>query len=143
MADEIVLDASVAIRILLEDQPGHVEARDAYGAALERGQKVLAPALYQYEVGNVLARTQGKAERRGAMLDAAHAIVDVEHLAPDAFHRALAVATEGKLTFYDAAYLALAEQRDALLWTEDKEILKRFPARAASTQELRRRLAKA
>jgi predicted nucleic acid-binding protein len=142
MADEIVLDASVGIRILLEDQPGHADAREAFAAALERGHRIVAPALYQYEVGNVLSRAHGKAERRAAMLDAAHAIVDVAHPAPQAFHRALAIAAEGKLTFYDAAYLALAEGRDAILWTEDKDILKRFPARTANTQELRRRLAK-
>ncbi|HEX2022069.1 MAG TPA: type II toxin-antitoxin system VapC family toxin [Candidatus Thermoplasmatota archaeon] len=142
MGDDLVLDAGVGIRILLEDQPGHAQARDAFGAALKRGRRVLAPQLYLFEVGNVLARAQGKAERRAAALDAAHALVDVADLQPASFHRALSVAADGKLTFYDAAYLALAEQQGGVLWTEDREILKRFPARTADTQELLNRLAK-
>lgn len=140
MTEALVLDANIGIALVLDDEAGHVETGAVLEAALGREYATLAPPLYLFEVGNVLARSRGKPERRAERLDAAHALVDVVEVRPPAFHRALAIATDGKLSFYDAAYLALAEQHDATLWTEDKELLKRFPGRTADTKELRRRI---
>ena len=61
-------------------------------------------------------------------------------LSPCGLQRALDVASDRKHSVYDAACLALAEETDGLLWTEDRELLKRFPARTTDTRELQRRL---
>lgn len=140
MSETLVLDASVGLRIVLPTQAGHADALAAMEKALQNSWGVVAPELYLYETGNVVARAQGKVADRLRVLQDAHALADVTRLSDAALARAMDVAADGKLSFYDAAYLALAEDVGGLLWTEDREILKRFPGRTADTKELLRRL---
>lgn len=139
MPDALVIDAGAALRVVLASQAGHAEALEAYTRAVRAGWAPIAPDVYLYETGNALARSRTTAGRAERLLDA-YELVEVVRPTIASLARALAVAEDGKLTFYDAAYLALAEERDALLWTEDRELLKRFSARTASTAELTRRL---
>lgn len=139
MTERLVLDASVGIRIVVQEEAGHEEAMRCYDAAARLGWDITTSDLFPYEVGNVLARGKGTAGRAPRLLDALQ-LAEVRRPSPNAFVRALAIAGEGKLSLYDAAYLALAEEADGLLWTEDRELLKRFPARTTDTKELQRRL---
>lgn len=139
MSERLVLDASVGIRIVVQEEPGHEEASACYDAAANQGWDVVTTDLFPYEVGNVLSRGKGQAGRAPRLLDALQ-LAEVRRPSPNTFVRALAVAGEGKLSFYDAAYLALAEEADGLVWTEDRELLKRYPGRTTDTKELRRRL---
>lgn len=139
MSDAIVIDASVGMRVMIEDQEGHAESRACIQALLAAGHRLIAPEVYHYEMGNGLSRGPGDAARKARMLSAARGVVDLVPLSESAADRAMAVAAAKKLSFYDAAYLAVAEEADVSLWTEDKEILKRFPGRTASTVELMRR----
>lgn len=138
--NDVVVDASVAIRLVIEEQGGHAEARTAMDALVAQDRRPLAPEVFTFEVGNVIARAQGKPERKAARFDAARGLVELVPLGDAALARAMGIAVDGKLSFYDAAYLALAEQERATLWTEDREILKRFPKQTASTAELLRKL---
>lgn len=140
MPETLVVDASAGLRAALPGQPGHEEAAAALEKALLAGWDVVAPDLYLYETGNVLARAQGKTSDKLHALRDAHAVVEVVRLSPAAAARAMDLAVDGKLSFYDAAYLSLAEERDGVLWTEDREILKRFPGRTTDTKDLPRRL---
>ncbi|HWH08809.1 MAG TPA: type II toxin-antitoxin system VapC family toxin [Candidatus Thermoplasmatota archaeon] len=139
MAERVVLDASVGIRIVVQEEPGHEEATRCYDHAARRGWDVVTTDLFLYEVGNVLARGRAQAGRAPRLLDALQ-LAEVRRPSPNALARALGIAGEGKLSFYDAAYLALAEETDGLVWTEDRELLKRFPGRTTDTRELERRL---
>lgn len=140
MSETLVLDASVGLRIVLSAQPGHEDALAALEKALQNSWGVVAPDLYLCETGNVLSRAQGKAADKLRAVQDAHALVDTVPLSATALARAVDVASDGKLSFYDAAYLAIAEEVGGLLWTEDREILKRFPGRTADTKEMLRRL---
>lgn len=139
MTDVVVLDASVAIRIVTDDEAGHDEVRIVFDRLLETGKDTVAPEVFLYEVGNVLAR--GKGSKRAERFEEARGLATLIALDHAGSQRAFGIASEGKLSFYDAAYVALAEQRGTVVWTEDKEILKRFPGPSASTAELRRRMA--
>lgn len=141
MGDALVLDASVVARILLDDQPDHEVARACYAAAVRAGLRPVAPGLLLYELGSVLSRVRAPVARRAELLAEAVALVEVVHLSPSVAASALRIAAEGPLTFYDAAYAALAESLDGLVWTEDREILARVRARAVDTKGLHARLA--
>lgn len=140
MSDVLVLDASAALRVVLPHEAGHAEAAQAAARAVASGWTLAAPDLFLYEVGQVMARQRGSPAERARGLHLTYELVEMRRPSIQALQRALAVAGEGKLSFYDAAYLALAEEADGLLWTEDRELLKRFPARTADTKELLRRL---
>lgn len=139
MPEMLVLDASVGIRVALQSQPGHKEALACYERALRHGYEPVAPDLYLYEVGNVIARGRSEAGRLERLLEI-QALADVRRPSPEALARALDIAGDGKLSFYDATYVALAEELASTLWTEDREILKRFPRQTADTTELLRKL---
>jgi predicted nucleic acid-binding protein len=113
-----VVDASALAAVLLvEPQAGRTERRLA-------GHDLAAPALIDYEVGNVCwkrARDDpGKADfyaqamRELTTLDLARYSVD-----PMAVWQ---LAGEKRLTFYDASYLWLAQALDAELVTLDKAL---------------------
>lgn len=141
MGDALVLDASVAARILLDDQADHDAARACYAAGVHAGMRPAAPGLYLYEMGNLLSRMRAPAPRRAEALAEAVALVEILHPSPLVAESALRTASQRQLTFYDASYVALAESLDGLLWTEDREILKRAPACSIDTKGLRARLA--
>lgn len=138
MGATYVVDASVGVAIVSPDEAVQLAAAERYDELVTAGARFITTEFYTFETGNALAHAKHKAlapER----YDEARALAVRVELAEAGLHRALRIAIDGKLSFYDAAYLALAEQEDALLWTEDKEILKRFPKQTASTSELKRR----
>lgn len=140
MAATIVVDASVGVALVSPDESVHLAATERYAALLAANGTFVTTSFYAFEVGNVLSRSKRK-EPAAERFDEACGLAVPVALAQAGLHRALTIAMDGKLSFYDAAYLALAEQEDATLWTEDKEILKRFPGRSASTAELARKRA--
>lgn len=138
MVATCVVDASIGVALVTPSESSHVAATARYAALLEGGTRFVTTGFYAFEVGNALARGKPKADIP-VRFDEARALAGAVALDDAGFHRALGLAIEGRLSFYDAAYLALAEQEDGVLWTEDKEILKRFPGRTANTAELGRR----
>lgn len=140
MIATVVVDASSAVRATIDVESGHADAARAFSTAIERGWDVVAPDVFPYEVGSALART-GEVGRAALLVEALQ-YVELRRPSPESFVRALAL-SRPKGSFYDAAYVALAEESGGLLWTEDKEILRRFPERAVDTRELLRRLTSA
>lgn len=139
MGATFVLDASVGVRIVAEEEAGHLEALQRFEILILAEAEFFAPPLYVFEVANALARAKRKDGAVGRLQDAA-GLPQIVQLSVETLERAFGIALDGKLSFYDASYVALAEQTSAILWTEDKEILKRFPAVTANTAELSRRL---
>jgi predicted nucleic acid-binding protein len=114
----IVIDASAAVDLLLENEPwaGSVEGR----LRLDPGG-VAAPYLLDAEVGQVLRRfvTGGRVTEARAR----QALQDLRDLPLARYpHEPLlgrAFDLRANATFYDALYLALAEQLGATLLTRD------------------------
>ncbi|HWG91124.1 MAG TPA: type II toxin-antitoxin system VapC family toxin [Candidatus Thermoplasmatota archaeon] len=136
MAETLVLDASAGLRVALEDQPGHAAAVSCYQRALEHGSRIIVPELFLYEAGNVLGRAAAPPDRQVSLLLASYETVEVVRPSLEALARAMRMVSERRLSFYDAAYLALAEEKGGVLWTEDKEILRAFPHLAVDTKKL-------
>jgi len=126
MSGEIVVDASLALKWVL-DEPYTVEANDLLKNWREHENKLLAPALFLYEIANVLTkRIQRKQltlaqglERLGFFLESGPLLqqIGAVHL------RALELSDRFRLpTAYDAHYLALAEFQQCEFWTADERL---------------------
>jgi predicted nucleic acid-binding protein len=115
----IVIDASVAVDLLLQNQPN----AEAIAARLQ-DESIAAPHLLDVEVGQVLRRLV-----RARTITPQYASSALEDLAvmPIARHPHTALLVEAfslrdNVSFYDAMYLALAAQLEAPLLTSDRAI---------------------
>jgi predicted nucleic acid-binding protein len=125
----VVLDASVILKWVLDadTEPGHAAAN----RLLERWQQgelnLLVPSLWLFEVGNILCL------KRPADASAALAALWDLGLSEVPFSRSLiqrtvTLAQSHGLTFYDASYLAVAEEEQVILVTADGKFYRRLPA---------------
>lgn len=123
-----VIDASVGLKWVLPE-PGADAAIALRDRLVAAGSPVYVPDLFWAEAANVLWRlTRGRRAsldraEAGALLDVLRAApLTTEPVSPLA-GRALEVACVAGITVYDAAYIALAELRGALLWTADRRLV--------------------
>jgi predicted nucleic acid-binding protein len=124
----VVLDASVAAKWVLpgEAEPLQAEALDLRAQHAAGSVRCIVPDLFWSEIGNIL----GKSARKGRISWelAARALDEMlrgdfqEMRVRDVGTEALILARIHGLTFYDAAYLAVAAARDATLITADTKL---------------------
>jgi len=122
---ELILDCSVAMAWCFED-----EASAACDAVLDRVRDggAIVPALWFWEVGNVLAMAQ----RRGRISESACAVrlnllsalpIRTDDIGPaKAWNETRLLAQSQILSVYDAAYLELALRQGGVLATKDKAL---------------------
>jgi predicted nucleic acid-binding protein len=118
-----VVDASVYVALLREDEAGHAACRVWLDRATERGDALVAPAVLAPEVVGAISR--GLADRPLAQRVAGQllsgAIVTLEPIGPALTKRAAAVAAEHRIRGCDAIYVALAAELDDVLVTLDRQ----------------------
>lgn len=118
----VVLDASVLIKLFIEE-PGSVEAV----AAVESAEQLLAPDLLLAESSDILWKRVQRDELDATVAD--ELLTDILQMqiqytpTRDLVEVALRLAIETKRTVYDALYLALAIQADAVLLTADERLV--------------------
>ena len=121
--DDLVLDASAAGK-LFRREPESDALQAFVQAAHEGGAQFLAPAIYEHEIVNLVAKTvqEGALDLAAARSHAHHlvALVDLLRIPHDASIRA---AITHKLTSYDAQYVVCA-QAGARLVTYDQRLAK-------------------
>lgn len=125
-AAEVVVDASLALKWVVEE-PYSGEARSLLAEWGNHRRKLLAPALFLYEVANALAKRiqrreftleQAK-ERLRFFLEGGPLLQQIGAIHP----RALELMERfGLPTAYDAHYLALAESQRCECWTADERL---------------------
>jgi predicted nucleic acid-binding protein len=125
MSDIVVVDASVALSWLL---PGEQTNKTLFlrdYAAANSNVKLLVPTVFWYEVANVL----WVAVRRGKIVQS-DAIEGLKALLDFQFDIAVTDPTENisisfaqDIAVYDAAYLSVAKNYNAALWTIDKDLV--------------------
>ena len=120
----VVVDSSVAIAWLMPDEePDFVLATQENDAFLD----CVAPPLFWFELRNVLLQNERRNRLTPATRVEALALLDELSIRigpyPDA-EACFALAARHGLTFYDAAYLALAIAEGAPLATLDKALAK-------------------
>jgi predicted nucleic acid-binding protein len=121
----VVCDASVALKWFHEQGEDEVDAARALVAAfVVRRIDLLLIDLTPYEVGNALVR--GVEIAPAAVATVLEALGEITTpVTPTSAERALAaqLASTHRLTYYDAAYAAVAQHRQAALATMDRALL--------------------
>jgi predicted nucleic acid-binding protein len=124
----LVLDASVILKWVLdaETEPGHAAARRLLERWLQGELDLWVPSLWLYEVGNILClkRPADASEALAVLWDLG---LSEAHLNQGLIQRTLALSQSHGVTFYDASYLALAEERNTVLVTADGKFYRRLP----------------
>jgi predicted nucleic acid-binding protein len=115
----LVVDASVLVVALADDGPDGDRARQRL-----RGEQLAAPELIDLEVGSVLRR-----QNRAGQIGDRRAEMAIHDLAAIPMQRASHSNLLGRcwelrqnLTFYDSAYVALAEALQVTLLTGDRRL---------------------
>jgi predicted nucleic acid-binding protein len=121
---EVVSDANVLIAALANDEVAHEECRvllDAFSAGLV---DIVALDLTPYEIGNAIMRGQRRSADH-AIIALESLITAVPNVTPDVddLREAARLAEVHNLTFYDAAYAAVAMRRGAYLATLDQRLV--------------------
>ncbi len=116
----IVVDASVAVEVLLVTPLGRVTMEQLFSA----GRPLCAPHLLDVEVAQVVrryARLGDVSAGRGALALRDLADFPIARY-PHEFLLPRIWAVRNNLTAYDAAYVTLAGVLDATLWTCDRKL---------------------
>jgi predicted nucleic acid-binding protein len=126
----LVADTTALVHLHFEGE-WHAEALAGY----KNDPDWITAPLWRYEFLNVLVQKQ-RAGHFGAdaaglsFRQAAERMVPMERAADDL--QALEVAARHRISAYDACYVALAQQLQVPLLTEDLELLAKFPALAVT-----------
>lgn len=118
----VVVDASVALKWQLPDEdhiPQALALRDDF--LIRRTITLVAPSLFLYEVTNAIGMAARRARVSADLADEALANLlacEIE-VFPPAPERILGLSRRFSIAAYDAAYVALALQLRAELWTGD------------------------
>jgi predicted nucleic acid-binding protein len=121
-------DASVLLKWVLnaDDEPDTSQALDLKSAWLAEACELLVPALWVYEVGNVVGLKQPD---HAPELMAAMTSLELPEAAPPVFiSEAMRLMRERRVTFYDAAYHATALARNGVFVTADAAYLRKVRA---------------
>jgi predicted nucleic acid-binding protein len=124
---EYVTDASVILKWVIgdENEPDQMQAMQLLSAWAAGSVTISAPILWQYEVGNFLGRElPEEAEAKMALLLNLK-VRDIE-LTDNIYRLCFAWMKKYKVTFYDAAYLAIAYDIQATLVTADEKFVKKM-----------------
>ena len=135
MSVVLVPDASVLLKWALrsDDEPDRDQALALKTAWLDGRCDLVVPTLWVYEVGNVLALKEPKV---AGQLLAAMVDLQMAEVNPAAYHPSiLRLMRVHKVTFYDAAYHALAIERNATMLTADVKYVRKA-GRAGHVQRL-------
>ena len=122
---EVVLDASVVLKWFATEQLGSSEARKLRNDYEAGRLSVVVPALLLLELVNVAGRRWGWDE--DALLELAQALGDLSFEVDEPELQLVASWVARGLTAYDAAYVALAVERDLSLVTDDETIIELAP----------------
>ena len=125
MASKIVVDTSVLIKwIKTRDEELRSEALDLLGVIQRRALEVTVPTLLLYELGNLLlVKTRLDSNSIAAAIE--HVLrlpIAVTNPEPGVLRRTARLGRDLKLTFYDASFLALAEELDCVFVTADRRL---------------------
>lgn len=114
-----VVDASAVLKLVLEEDG--TEAAERFFMEVEKaGTPLLSVPLLAFEVGNVLIRNlRQHADELASLHEQLLARIQLKPV-----EAAKIFAVRGTLSYYDASYLALAQQEGATLVTADGDLVR-------------------
>jgi predicted nucleic acid-binding protein len=120
----IVLDASVVLKWILDDEDGGSRAARLKDAHVAGHEIVAVPDLLFYEISNVLATKTRLSE--AAVAEAFSLLWDFYlerfDFGLEEFQGSLTLARKYKITLYDAAYVELSRRLKCTFVTADKKL---------------------
>lgn len=117
----LVVDSSVAVKWLNKQDENYTEQADKILKDVQNGKVyIVMPELAKYEVGNALLYKQMPLQNTLGSI-ATYYSIPVQFMPQDLeqAQRAIKIAYENKLTFYDASFMALAKEQEADLVTDN------------------------
>jgi predicted nucleic acid-binding protein len=123
-----VVDSSVIVKWVNSVDEKYLEQSDKLADDCRKGKiKLLAPELAKYEVGNVLWKKNLDLPMAKASLGTVYASpVEFVRQNESQAMRALEIAADTGITFYDASFISLAESLEAELVTDNPKHQKKF-----------------
>ena len=124
---ELVVDASVILKWVIGDkqEPDQGKALLLLQAWVEGRVGISAPVLWKFEVGNFLGRELPETAQEKMTLLLNLNIREVD-LSEKMFQQCFAWMKSYKVSFYDASYLAAAEEISAVLVTSDEKFSRKM-----------------
>jgi predicted nucleic acid-binding protein len=120
----IVLDTSVVLKWIFDDEDGGVSAARWKDAHVSGHEIVAVPDLLFYEIGNVLATKTRLSE--AAIAEAFSLLWEFSlerfDLGLEEFQGSLALSRKYKITLYDAAYVELSRRLKCSFVTADRKL---------------------
>ncbi len=124
----VVIDASAVLSYILPDESTSNNVLNIFRKYAKDQISLLAPTLLSYEIGNAI-KTAVK-QKRLDELTAIDIIDNFKHMEIHYFDpnilSTITLSLEHNLSFYDAAYLCLAQEQKAKLLTLDKKLQDAF-----------------
>lgn len=123
---KVVIDASVAAKWFLPDEPFSAQALELLRRATTGAMDFIVPDLFFSECGNILWKAARR--KRLSMDETSTAIQVIEQLRPLTVPAAalledtLQIARNYDRTFYDSLYLAVAAKQETYLITADEKL---------------------
>lgn len=118
---KLVVDSSVIVKWLNAKDEKHLDQADLILSGCQNGLvKIYAPELSKYEVGNALMHKNMTGSQTKTALSVFYSLpIKFIELEEDEGLRILEIAEENKITYYDSAFIALAEKIKADLVTDN------------------------
>lgn len=116
-----VVDSSVMVKWLNAKEEKLLEKSNKVISDFQKGKiKIIAPELAKYEVGNALLY-KGIGQEAAKISLEKFFLIPVEYIPWDQnlANMTMEIAYEAKITYYDASFVALAKQEDAVLLTDN------------------------
>lgn len=126
---KLVIDSSVIVKWVNSQDEDYLDQADKLANDSRAGKvKLLAPELAKYEVGNALWKKGLDLPQAKISLSTIYAgSVEFIRQTESQAIRAMEIALDKKITFYDASFLSLAEGLNAVLVTDNPKHQKIFP----------------
>ena len=123
---DIALDASVVIKWFKDEDEKYVDfALSIQNEKLQGDFEIIVPDLLFHEVLNTFLTKPGFTRKDISAIKESLIKMNMKVIYPGSklFEETINISLKNKLTFYDALYIAVADANDAILYTEDMEIL--------------------
>ena len=120
--EKIILDASVVIKWFIEEE-GDEKALKYLYLIKERKIYLVVPQLFFYELGNILlSKNSSIKDIRDIITELNNLPIEEENVGHLFFENVFQYAKEMKLTFYDASYITLMQNKNCKFITADKKL---------------------
>lgn len=119
---KLVVDSSVMVKWLHQEDEERLEQADRIIKDAQEGKIVIiAPELSKYEVGNALLLKKKLFPNEAKILLDSFYLLPIQFIAQsqDIANETYAIAHRVNMTYYDASFVALAKQENAVLVTDN------------------------